>query len=127
MYEYKFKFNRVIDGDTVDGTIDLGFGIQAKKRIRLVGINAPETRTRDQEEKKKGKEAKKRLAVLLRHGQKQAEGLVITTSLDKTGKFGRVLGDIKYKYAEDPYGPWVGWKSINEQLVEEGLATPYEV
>ena len=102
MYEYRFKVNRVVDGDTVDGTIDLGFGIFTKKRIRLSGINAPETRTRDKEEKARGKEAKQRLRQLLLHGQKQAEGLVITTTLDKTGKYGRVLGDIKYKYAEDP-------------------------
>ena len=127
MYEYRFTVNRVIDGDTVDGTIDLGFGIYTKKRIRLDGINAPETRTRDKEEKARGKEVTKRLRQLLRHGQKQAEGLVITTTLDKTGKFGRVLGNIKYKYAEDPYGPWIGWKSIGEQLLEEGLVSRYEV
>ena len=125
MYEYKFRTNRVIDGDTVDGTIDLGFGIYAKKRVRLIGIDAPEIRTKDKATKEKGRLAKKRLTALLRHGQKQAEGLIITTTLDKTGKFGRVLGDIKYKYAEDPYGPWIGWKSVGEQLIEEELATPY--
>jgi len=127
MYEYKLKVNRVIDGDTVDGTIDLGFGIHAKKRIRIIGINAPEIRTKDLLEKEKGKFAKKRLMDLLRYGSKQAEGLVILTTLDKTGKFGRVLGDIKYKYAEDPHGPWVGWQSIGKQLIEEEVVSRYEV
>ena len=54
MFEYKLKVTRVVDGDTVDGLIDLGFNTFVKKRIRLYGINAPETRTRDAEEKKKG-------------------------------------------------------------------------
>ena len=90
MYEYKFKFSRVIDGDTVDGVIDVGFGISLKERIRLY----------------------------------------IKTFLDKKGKYGRVLGDIKYVYARDLFNmkqghdPWVGWKSVNTQLVQEGLALP---
>jgi len=138
MYEYKFKFSRVIDGDTVDGLIDVGFGISLKERIRLIGINAPETRLQQsikdpQEraaEKEKGLKAKARLKALLKEGSQQPEGLYIKTFLDKKGKYGRVLGDIKYVYARDLFNmkqghdPWVGWKSVNTQLVQEGLALP---
>ena len=138
MYEYKFKFSRVIDGDTVDGVIDVGFGISLKERIRLIGINAPETRLQTSikdikeryAEKERGLKAKARLKALLKEGSQQPEGLYIKTFLDKKGKYGRVLGDIKYVYARDLFNmkqghdPWVGWKSVNTQLVQEGLALP---
>ena len=65
MYEYNAKLDRIIDGDTVDALIDLGFDIWIKKRIRLYGIDAPETRTRDLEEKSLGFAAKERLEELL--------------------------------------------------------------
>ena len=61
MYQYKVKLDRIIDGDTIDCYIDLGFNIQTKKRIRFAGINTPESRTRDLEEKKRGLAAKARL------------------------------------------------------------------
>ena len=61
MYQYKVKLDRVIDGDTIDCMIDLGFDVSTKKRIRFLGINTPESRTRDLEEKKRGLEAKARL------------------------------------------------------------------
>ena len=139
MYQYKFKVLKVIDGDTVDGTIDLGFGILLKERIRLLGIDAPEIRLQKSiknkkdrlAEKQKGLQAKKRLKELLSHGSKQPEGLLIETILDKKGKFGRVLGDIKYIYARDLYNdkqgskPWVGYKSISQQLLEENLVQLY--
>jgi len=138
MYEYKFKFSRVIDGDTVDGVIDVGFGICLKERVRLIGINAPETRLQQSikdpkeraAEKEKGLKAKARLKAILKEGSKQPEGLYIKTFLDKKGKYGRILGDIKYIYARDLFNmkqghdPWVGWKSVNTQLVQEGLALP---
>jgi micrococcal nuclease len=97
MYEYGFKLDRVVDGDTVDGTIDLGFGICVKKRIRLLGINAPETRLQSKiedegkriAEKEAGLRAKDKLAELLFNKQ-----ISIKTELDKTGKFGRVLGTL---------------------------------
>lgn len=137
MYEYKLKVSRVIDGDTVDGVIDLGFGVMLAQRIRLAGINAPEVRLQKSiedaseraQEKKKGLEAKSRLKALIKEGEKQPEGLYIQTFLDKKGKYGRILGDIKYVYARDLFNmkpgskPWTGWKSINAQLVEEGLAS----
>ena len=65
MYQYKVKLDRIIDGDTVDCYIDLGFDIQTKKRIRFAGINTPESRTRDLEEKKRGLAAKARLKEIL--------------------------------------------------------------
>ena len=130
MYEYKFKFTRVVDGDTVDGIIDLGFGILLKERIRIYGIDAPEVRLQSSikdikeryAEKDRGLKAKSRLKELLIYGSKQPEGLFITTFLDKKGKYGRILGDIKYIYA-----PWVGWKSISSQLLEEKLVEVYNI
>jgi micrococcal nuclease len=138
MYEYKFKVNRIIDGDTVDGIIDLGFGVHLHERVRLAGINAPETRLQKKiknlkkrkAEKELGLKAKARLKELITEGQRQPEGLYIETFLDKKGKYGRVLGNIKYVYARDLFNmkpgskPWTGWKSINSQLVEEKLARP---
>lgn len=139
MYQYKFKFTKVIDGDTVDGAIDLGFGVTLKERIRLYGIDAPETRLqksiKDKKqreiEKQRGLAAKIRLKELLISGSRQPEGLLIETFLDKKGKFGRILGDIKYIYARDLHNfnssskPWVGYKSICKQLLEEGLVKIY--
>ena len=139
MYEYKFKPLRVIDGDTVDGMIDLGFNVSLKERIRLYGINAPETRLQASiknmkeryAEKDRGLKAKARLKELLAEAKKQPEGLYIETFLDKKGKYGRILGDIKYVYARDLHNnqpgekPWVGWKSLGAQLLQEGLVKPY--
>jgi len=139
MYQYRFNFTKVIDGDTVDGIIDLGFGISLKERVRLHGINAPEIRLQRSiknmkdrvAEKEKGLKAKSRLKELLVFGSKQPEGLIIETFLDKKGKYGRVLGDIKYVYARDLHNfkdgakPWVGYKSLSQQLLEEGLANLY--
>ena len=139
MYEYKFKFVRVIDGDTVDGIIDLGFGISLKERVRIYGIDAPEVRLQTSiknikeryAEKDRGLKAKSRLKELLIHGSKQPEGLFINTFLDKQGKYGRILGDIKYVYARDLHNaqpgesPWTGWKSISQQLLEEKLVKLY--
>lgn len=110
MYTYKIaKVNRVVDGDTIDITIDLGFNIHYDVRVRMFGINAPESRTRDLEEKKRGLAAKARLVQLLNDAD-----LTIKTSKDGTGKFGRLLGEI-YK----------GDININQQLIEEGHGTPY--
>lgn len=139
MYEYKFKLSKVIDGDTVDGIIDLGFGIFLSERVRLLGIDAPETRMQSSitdyderlAEKKRGLAAKSRLLELLKVGAKQPEGLIIKTELLKRGKYGRVLGDIKYVYARDLHNykegakPWIGYRSISKQLLEEGLVKLY--
>ena len=89
MYEYSCKILRVIDGDTVDVDIDLGFGVwMHKERIRLYGIDTPESRTRDLEEKKYGLIAKEQINSFMPAGSMQT----LVTVKDKTGKFGRILG-----------------------------------
>ena len=120
MYEYKLKVNRVIDGDTVDATIDCGFSIFIKKRIRLAKIDAPETRTRNKAEKARGLKAKERLKELIKDNK---NNLVVQTELDKTGKFGRVLGVILAKYQESEFqGRYL---NLNQQLLTEGLVEIY--
>lgn len=99
MYEYKFTLDKVVDGDTIDGTIDLGFKTFVKKRMRLLGIDAPEIRLqskiKDLEERKKEKErgllAKQELTNLLKGKNKI---LIARTKLDKSGKYGRILAQI---------------------------------
>lgn len=107
MYTYKAKLDRIIDGDTVDANIDLGFDITIHKRIRLAGIDTPESRTRDLEEKKKGLASKQRLTELLGEGDFVLES-------KEVGKYGRVLGTLL-----------VDDININETLVEEGFAVEY--
>ena len=89
MYQYKAKLVRVVDGDTVDAEIDLGFDVWVKKRIRLAGIDAYESRTRDKEEKVKGLLAKARLQDILT--DHKDEFIVASTEV---GKYGRCLGYI---------------------------------
>ena len=90
MYEYRCKIDRVVDGDTVDVDIDLGFGISLRKeRVRLYGIDTPECRTRDLEEKKYGLAAKSFVQDLLPVGSMQT----LRTRKDDKGKFGRILGE----------------------------------
>ena len=89
MYEYKCKIVKVIDGDTVDVDIDLGFGVWLhKERIRLYGIDTPESRTRDLVEKKYGNMAKDLVLTFMPVGSIQT----LITEKDKSGKFGRILG-----------------------------------
>ena len=90
MYEYRCKIDRVVDGDTVDVDIDMGFGIWLRKeRVRLYGIDTPESRTRDLEEKKYGLAAKSFVQDLLPVGSMQT----LRTRKDDKGKFGRILGE----------------------------------
>tara|TARA_B100002003_G_scaffold239560_1_gene259062 strand:+ start:427 stop:876 length:450 start_codon:yes stop_codon:yes gene_type:complete len=90
MYEYQCKIVRVVDGDTVDVDIDLGFGTWMKKqRIRLYGIDTPESRTRDLEEKKYGIMAKEIVKKYIPEGSTQ----ILRTKKDKAGKYGRILGE----------------------------------
>ena len=114
MYEYKATMVKIVDGDTVDVSIDLGFDIQYNSRVRLYGINTPESRTRDLEEKKRGLAAKARVEELVPVGS----SVILRTQKDGKGKFGRILGMIfKDIYAED---------SINQMLVAEGHAVNYD-
>ena len=112
MYEYKAIVRRVVDGDTVDVTLDLGFDILYNNRIRLHGINAPESRTSDPEEKVRGLAAKDRVKELCPVGS----AVTIKTIKDERGKFGRILGEI---WLETLPG------SVNEILVKEGHAVEY--
>lgn len=114
MYEYRAKLNRVVDGDTVDIDIDLGFGVWLKdERVRIMGIDTPESRTSDKVEKVFGLAAKDRLKHLL-----EKDTILKTFAAkdgeDMKGKFGRILGDFI-----------VGDKTVSEILIEEGHAVKY--
>jgi micrococcal nuclease len=115
MYEYKCTVNKVIDGDTVDVDIDLGFGIVlTDERVRIMGIDTPESRTRNKIEKLFGLAAKRRLKELL------SKQCVLKTEINKDGedmkgKFGRVLGDF---IAADG-------RLVTDIMIEEGHAVAY--
>ena len=111
MYEYKFKLDRVVDGDTIDVVIDLGFSILHKCRVRLFGIDTPESRTRDLDEKARGKLAKDFLSYCLASSDEH----VIKTSVDGKGKFGRVLGEI-----------YCDGKNINLLMIDKHHAVAYK-
>ena len=110
MFEYKCKLVKVVDGDTVDVDIDLGFGVWLQnQRIRLYGIDTPESRTSDAEEKKYGLAAKQRMQEWLDGGN-----LKIVTHKDAKGKYGRILGEIICDGV-----------NINQVMVETHLAVAY--
>ena len=116
MYEYKCKILRVVDGDTVDIDIDLGFGVWLKKeRVRMMGIDTPESRTRDKEEKKFGLAAKDFVKSKMPVGSMQILKTEIDRSgEDKKGKFGRILGDFLF---DD--------ERLTDMMVAEGHAVAY--
>jgi endonuclease YncB( thermonuclease family) len=119
MYEYKIKaINHLVDGDTFDCTVDLGFNISHKIRVRMYGINTPESRTRDLEEKARGLASKERLHTLLSSGFIDDNGLVLVTN--KKGKYGRYLGTVYRQGNKDQEQ-----LNINQQLIEEGFAVEY--
>ena len=112
--EYDVVVVKVVDGDTIDVDIDLGFGVTLRdERVRIMGIDTPESRTRDKVEDLFGEAAKARLAQLMKDG-----GKLITTEdrkgEDMKGKFGRILGDFK-----------IGDKLVTDILIEEGHAVAY--
>ena len=112
MYEYAVKeIVKVVDGDTVDVVIDLGFDLSKKERVRLAGIDTPESRTRHTEEKVFGLEAKAYLKTRL----EGCEKLIVKT--EKDGKYGRMLG---WFYSHE------GETSINIEMVEKGYAWEYD-
>ena len=117
-YIYRGKLERVVDGDTIDALIDVGFDIWIKKRIRYSGIDTWESRTRDLEEKAKGLEAKARNKELLMEVSSKA-GYFRLKSFG-VGKYGRVLGEI---YVEDKEGKQY---NINKTLISEGHAYVYD-
>jgi micrococcal nuclease len=124
MYEYHCKIIKVIDGDTVDVDIDLGFGVWLKKeRVRVNGIDTPESRTRDKVEKKFGLISKNRVKQLLPVGSTQ----ILKTESDrngedKKGKFGRILGDFVFTKSVD------GGRltdRLSDVLIDENMAVKY--
>lgn len=116
MYEYKCKILRVVDGDTVDVDIDLGFGVWLRKeRVRMMGIDTPESRTRDKVEKKFGLAAKAFVKDKMPVGSMQ----ILKTEIDKSGedkkgKFGRILGDFL-----------IDEERLTDIMVSEGHAVAY--
>lgn len=116
--EYDVVVVKVVDGDTVDVDIDLGFGVALKdERVRIMGIDTPESRTSDRVEDVFGEAAKARLKELMKNG-----GKLITTEdkhgEDMKGKFGRILGDFKVEYNGET-------KKVTEIMTEEGHCVPY--
>ena len=111
MYEYSCEVERVVDGDTIDVTLDLGFDILHKCRVRLYAIDTPESRTRNKDEKARGKMA----TAFLKEAIEEGEKVVIQTKLkDSKGKYGRVLGNVV-----------VDGKNINQMMVKCHLAVAY--
>jgi len=115
MYTYRVKkINRIVDGDTIDVTIDLGFNIHIDQRVRVAGIDSPEKRTRNAAEKALGLDATDWMTKRL----EDASDLVIKTSVEGSlGKYGRVLG---WLYTDDSE------VSLNEKMIAEGFAWKYD-
>jgi micrococcal nuclease len=113
-YIYRVKsVNKVVDGDTIDVDIDLGFDVSLAKRVRLAGVDTPESRTKDEYEKKLGLEAKE----WLKHHLEGAKDILIKTELpDSTEKYGRILG---WLYVNNEL------ISLNEKMIQEGYAWTY--
>jgi len=116
-YIYRAKLDRVVDGDTIDALIDVGFDIWVKKRIRYMGIDTWESRTRDLEEKAKGLKAKERNKELLEKVSSKPGFFRLKSH--GVGKYGRVLGEIFIMDAEGVQ------MNINQTLIKEGHAYEY--
>lgn len=114
MFEYRVKqVTKIVDGDTIDVDIDLGFSISYSQRLRLAGIDTPESRTTDRFEKTLGLESKE----YLKHKFKDAKDIVVRTEKpDSSEKYGRILG---WVYLDGNI------KSVNEQMIEDGYAWSY--
>lgn len=121
MYEYRVKVIKIVDGDTVDVDIDLGFGIWLRgERVRIMGIDTPESRTSNQLEKVFGLAAKNRLKELL------GKNAILRTQVDKDGgdakgKFGRILGDFICSVGTIDGGE----NMVTDVLIKEGHCVPY--
>jgi micrococcal nuclease len=118
-YVYRCVVTRVVDGDTVDADIDLGFNMVYKERIRLMGIDTPESRTRNKKEKALGLASKNRIKEILKgagdiEGKRGKKAVYLETSKEGKGKFGRILGNL-----------WVNDECVNQKLIDENHARPY--
>ena len=114
---YRCKIQRVVDGDTVDAIIDLGFKIMYADRIRLMGLDTPESRTRNKKEKELGLASKVRIKELLAQapvGKRGSKWVTLETTKMGTGKFGRILGTL-----------YVGNTNVNQAMIDEGHARWY--
>ena len=112
------KINRVVDGDTIDVTLDLGFSLTKKERVRIAGVDTPEKRTRNLEEKELGIDATNWLKDKIKDTLTGDDELTIRTELvGGVGKYGRLLGWLYV--GDDDY-------SLNEQMITEGYAWPYD-
>ena len=121
MYEYKAVVDRVVDGDTIDVTIDLGFSVWKKMRVRMEGINTPESRTRDLEEKKRGLAAKDRLKEILEFNNSKC-----VLKVSGVGKYGRALATVLVESLSPLNGEdGITLIDVNKQLIEEGHAIEY--
>ena len=105
------KVTKIVDGDTIDVLLDMGFDIKYKSRVRLFGIDTPESRTRDLVEKKYGLMSKKFLQEALSKGTKR---IIKTHKGEETGKFGRILGEI-----------FIDGKNVNMEMCKKGYAVAY--
>lgn len=123
-YKYRIKaLEKVVDGDTIDVAIDLGFDVNTSQRVRLLGIDTPESRTSDPEEKKFGLLSKQKLkewcTKALESDTDDVEMEIRCPEPDSRGKFGRVLAEV-----------WVCeggvWTNVNKWMCDEGFAVPYE-
>ena len=115
LYVYRIKsITKVVDGDTIDANIDLGFDISFTKRIRLAGIDSPESRTTNLKEKALGLESKEWLKKTLEDAK---DILIKTEKPDSTEKYGRIIGHLFINGQET---------SLNNQMIDEGYALPYD-
>jgi len=115
VYEYKCKVKRVVDGDTMDVILDLGFSVHHAVRVRMAGIDTPESRTRDLDEKARGKLSK----AFLKESIKGRKIILKTKIKDSKGKFGRVIAEV---WAEFEKG---SLRNINELMIKECYAVKY--
>lgn len=113
MYTYNAEVIKVVDGDTIDALVDLGFDTWKKVRVRFLGINTPESRTKDLEEKKKGLAAKARVKEILKENKNK---FVLTSH--GVGKYGRCLGEI--------FVETLGEISLQKTLISEGHGVEYD-
>lgn len=121
MYEYNAVVEKVVDGDTIDVIIDLGFKTWKKVRVRMEGINTPESRTRDLEEKKRGLAAKDRLVEILELNNNKC-----VLHVSGVGKFGRAIANVFVtSLSPTPDDSSITLINVNQQLIIEGHAKEY--
>ena len=117
MYTYNIELLKVVDGDTIDAKIDLGFDVSIKKRVRFLGVDTPESRTRDLEEKARGLAAKDRLKNLLEGANE------IQLKSHGVGKYGRCLGELHIDIVDGQEKMTL--ENVNQLLIKEGHAVEY--